>query len=317
MNRMNNPKIEILLAVYNGETYLPALLDSLAGQTYRDFRLIVSDNKSTDSSVAIIEAYSARFAHDILILPPPPKTVSAHLNFARVSEVGSAPYLMFADCDDVWHSNKVERTLASMQDAEARYGAACPILVHSDLVVVDRELRRLHPSFWGYQHVNPLRTGLNQLLLQNCVTGCAAMLNRPLFEMGRPIPEEAHLHDHWYALIASAFGHIEAIEEPLIEYRQHGGNVTGAKSWGVSYVIERALRALSKDGARGSLQYNMERSKAFLARFGDQLSQSQRDMVEAFSDLLETNALSRRRQLLRYGFWKFGLVRNIGLFLII
>ena len=314
---MNKPKIEILLAVYNGEPYLPALLDSLVGQTYRDFRLIVSDNKSTDSTVAILNDYSARFAHDILILPAPPKTVSAHLNFARVSEAGGAPYLMFADCNDVWHSNKVERTLASMQDAEERYGATYPILVHSDLVVVDKKLNRLHPSFWGYQHVNPRRTGLNQLLLQNCVTGCAMMLNRPLFEMGRPIPEEARVHDYWYALIASAFGHIESIEEPLIEYRQHGGNVTGAKSWSALFVIERALRALSKDGARSSLQNNMQRSKAFLVRFGDQLSQSQKEMVEAFASLPETGALSRRRQLLRYGFWKFGLVRNIGLFLII
>jgi hypothetical protein len=135
--------------------------------------------------------------------------------------------------------------------------------------------------------------------------------------MGRPIPEEAYVHDYWYALIASAFGHIELIEEPLIEYRQHGGNVTGAKHWGVSYAIERAWWALRKDGARGSLQVNMGRSSAFLARFGDRLSQSQRETVEAFAALPETGALSRRWQLLRYGFWKFGVVRNIGLFLTI
>jgi glycosyltransferase involved in cell wall biosynthesis len=218
---MTGAAIDILLAVYNGENFLRPFLDSLVAQTFRDFRLVVSDNRSSDRTVSIIEEYRGTLAHPPCVLPLPGAFASAHANFSRVTEAGEAPYVMYADADDVWHRDKIEKTFSAMRHAERQYGASEPILVHSDLAVVDEKLGRLHPSFWRYQFIDPGRTALNQLLLQNCVTGCTVMLNRPLLELGKPIPPEACAHDHWYALVASAFGHIAVIPEPLIQYRQH------------------------------------------------------------------------------------------------
>jgi glycosyltransferase involved in cell wall biosynthesis len=314
---MTTPTVDILLAVYNGERYLRPLLDSLSAQSFQHFRLIVSDNRSTDATSAILDRYRARFPDRLFILPLPETHVPAQVNFARVTEAGDARYVMYADGDDIWHPNKIERTLHRMEAAERQYGATTPLLVHSDLRVVDENLRCLAPSFWRYQYVDPRRTGLRQLILQNCVTGCTTMLNRALFDLGRPIPPEACVHDHWYALVASAFGHIVAISEPLIEYRQHGGNVTGAKKWGTPYVVSHARRLYAENGARKIIDRNILQARAFLARFDGRLSPIQRQTVVNFAAIRGQGALARRLSIVRNRFWKAGLVRNVGLLLAI
>ncbi len=314
---MNRPVLDILLAVYNGERFLRPLLDSLLTQSFQDFRLIVSNNKSSDGTGGILEGYSGAFSGRLLVLPPPEMHLPSQVNFARVTDAGDAQYVMYADGDDVWHPDKIERTLRAMEAAEQRYGTATPLLVHSDLRVVDEDLRCLHPSFWRYQFVDPRRTGLHQLILQNCVTGCATMLNRALLELGRPIPPDACVHDHWYALVASAFGHIAAIREPLIEYRQHGSNVTGAKKWGTPYVMSHARRLYAENGARQTIDRNILQARAFLALFEDRLSPTQKQVVANFAAIRGQGALARRWSLVSNRYWKAGFVRNLGLLLAI
>lgn len=309
--------IQILLAVYNGEKYLAPFLDSLVRQTETDFQLVVSDNRSTDGTLSILDSYRSRLRHPMTVLPAPPVTVSAHLNFARVTEVADAPYIMYADADDVWHDDKVQKTFEAMLAAEKQFGAATPVLVHSDLAVTDGRLNRLDGSYWHFHHLDPDRVGFNQLLMQNCVTGCTAMLNRPLLELGRPLPPESFVHDYWYALVAAAFGRIVKITEPLIEYRQHGGNVTGAKRWGLRYVLQRMGKLYSDEGASRMLVRNFEQARAFGDRYGERLSPASRADAAAFAQLGRQNAIARRISIVKHGFWKFGLTRNIGLLLAI
>lgn len=314
---MSVAAIDILLAVYNGEVYLRPFLDSLVRQTFRDFRLVVSDNRSSDRTAAIIAEYRQRLAYPPLVLPLPDAVVSAHANFARVTEAAEHQYAMYADADDVWHPDKIEKTFAKMNQMERQHGATTPILVHSDLVVVNEHMHCLHRSFWRYQFIDPRRTALNQLLLQNCLTGCTVMLNRPLLKLGTPIPSGACVHDHWFALVASAFGQIAVIPESLIDYRQHGRNVIGAKRWGARYVADRARRLYAADGARETVALNIRQAQAFLSRFGGRLRGDQMMIVQNFARIRDRGVFSRRLTLVRNAFWKRGVVRNLGLLLAI
>ena len=54
---MNNPPVTVLMSVYNGARYLGEAIDSILGQTYRDFEFLIIDDGSTDDSVDIINAY--------------------------------------------------------------------------------------------------------------------------------------------------------------------------------------------------------------------------------------------------------------------
>ncbi len=129
-----------------------------------------------------------------------------------------AEYIMFCDQDDVWKNDKIEKTLAKMQSMEQTYPHR-PILIHSDLSVVDRELHLLHKSYWIYQHIDPSKDAINRLIFHNTVTGCTMMINRKLAQKAKVIPDEAIMHDWWIVMVASVFGHIGYIDEPLIFYR--------------------------------------------------------------------------------------------------
>src|SRR5699024_4749681 len=125
-------------------------------------------------------------------------------------------YLMFADADDFWLPDKVEKTFAKMREMEREAGTGCPILVHTDLAVADGSLRVIAPSLFRYEKLSPQRNSLRELLAQNNVTGCTVMINRALRKLIRQAPADAVMHDWWAALAAAAFGRIGVLDEPTI-----------------------------------------------------------------------------------------------------
>jgi hypothetical protein len=235
--------IAIVLATHNGQAYVGELIDSLRRQTLSDWTLIVGDDRSNDQTPEIVRS-AARKDDRIVLVENAANRLGPTRNFARLAAAAydaGARYVFFADQDDVWLPEKMAVLLRRMQDAEREADCAQPILVHSDLFVVDERLRPVHPSlrrFSGLQWraVNPLRT----LLVHNFVAGCGMLVNRRLFELALPIPEDAVMHDWWLALCAAAAGRIVSLDEALTLYRQHSANAVGAKSfWGSSFDRER------------------------------------------------------------------------------
>ena len=150
-------RIDILLATYNGATFLAAQLDSILGQTHTDWRLIIGDDGSTDGTREVIGAYRARFPEKIVTLGERTENVGVVRNFSRLIEHAEADYVALCDQDDVWKPEKLELSLDKMRALEAKHGADTPLLVFTDLSVVDRDLRVVHPSFWRYQQIRPER----------------------------------------------------------------------------------------------------------------------------------------------------------------
>ncbi|WP_406623211.1 glycosyltransferase family 2 protein [Acidovorax sp. SDU_ACID1] len=223
--------MDLLLATYNGARHLGAQLDSLLAQTHQDFRLLVSDDGSTDGTLALLESYRARFGGRLVLVPnaaPGRGTVRNFENLMQSSlRDAQAGWAAFCDQDDVWLPRKIEATLSEMQRLEARTGeGAC--VVHSDLVVVDEALNVIHPSFVRHQRFDPGNCTADMLLSINQVTGCAMMVNRALLQAALPLPAAAVMHDWWCALLAGS-GHRSFLDEPLVLYRQHGANQLGAK----------------------------------------------------------------------------------------
>ena len=57
---MENPKLCILLASYNGEKYIKEQLDSIINQTYKNWKLVIRDDGSKDKTVAILNEYEKK-----------------------------------------------------------------------------------------------------------------------------------------------------------------------------------------------------------------------------------------------------------------
>jgi hypothetical protein len=241
--------IAILLATYNGSQWLTQLLESLAAQQGADWRLLVRDDGSTDATGEFLRDAARRDARLQLVTDSAGR-LGASGSFGQLMRhalATDAHYFAFADQDDVWLPSKLTTQLEALRNLEARSGRPLPLLVHSDLTVVDRAmctLHRSHTELAGLYRDCPAPFALRALLGHNFVTGCATLFNRPLLEAATPLPSGAAMHDWWLACCAAALGRIEYIPQPLVLYRQHGSNEIGAGR--ALLRLNRLLRAQSR-----------------------------------------------------------------------
>ena len=218
-------KVDILLATYNGEKYLKEQLDSILNQTYSNFRLLISDDCSTDNTKKILEEY--RNNDNRIELYYQKENLGVIKNFEFLLRKVENNYYMFADQDDIWKKYKIEKSIKKIQDENCD-------LVYSDLEVVDENLNTKYESYWklkGFYRKIKKYNNFESLYLNNFVTGCTIISKKELINKVLPLPNISKyvLHDYWLALIISQYGKISYIEEPLIKYRQHKSNNIGSK----------------------------------------------------------------------------------------
>lgn len=318
---MQNPSFDILMAVYNNEEYIREQLDSLIHQTYPHFRIVIRDDASSDTSALIIQEFIKKYPGKIHFLKGE-KNVGALGNFAALMLETRANYVMFCDADDIWLPNKVEESLALIQKNEALFGAKTPLLIHTDLHVVDKELKTLSPSFWHYSQLNPnLALDLNRLVSQNVITGCTMLINKPLLELAIPIPHGAIMHDWWIGLVASSFGRIDLLPKPTILYRQHGKNDTGAKDCksmrGRWNHVKKGFFQNGRLQMRNRLKKTIDQADLFLNRYEKQLNDKQRMIVKNYAALNKVSSLERRYLFLKYRYFKNSFAKNAAMFLLL
>lgn len=237
--------VDVLLATYNGARHLDAQLQSLLEQTHQDFRLLVSDDGSSDGTQTLLQGWRTRFGRRLVLLdnPAPGRGVARNFEFLMQASLhdGVAGCMAFCDQDDVWLPDKLAVLLQALRQLQADAGEDQPCLVHCDLTVVDAQLAPLHPSFARHQRYDPARCSDTALLSINQVTGCATLVNHVLTRQALPLPPEAVMHDWWCALLAAG-GTRRFVDRPLVLYRQHGANQLGAKGRDLASRVLRLLR---------------------------------------------------------------------------
>ncbi len=250
--------LRILMSTYNGARYLAEQLDSIIAQTYTDWRLTVRDDGSTDGTLAVLADYAKKDKR-ITILSDG-ENLGACKSFERLlTQCNDAEYYAFADQDDVWDINKLAVCMATILSAERDFPDK-PIVVHSDLRVVDEQLHEIASSFWQYSNICPdlLNHNIHYLAICNSVTGCAMLFNRAACRSALPFAKKAYMHDAWIALQTMlAGGQIIAIRQTLMAYRQHGNNTLGA----VRYSVLGKSWEERKIGAQ--LSYHMSHPKVY------------------------------------------------------
>jgi glycosyltransferase involved in cell wall biosynthesis len=298
------------MAAYQGGTYIDAQIESVLAQTSQDWVLRIQDDSSTDDTYAIARHHAKEHPRRIVANRRPSNSGSASQNFLELLAGSTGRYVMLADDDDVWREDKVAVTLAEMQRIEAAVGEGVPVLVHTDLAVVDESLRVTAPSMAHVQRLPVNETRLGRLLVQNSVTGCTVMINRALADLVRGPFDGVAMHDWWLALIAAAFGRIGYVDTPTMLYRQHGGNAVGAvDARDTRYLVSRGL-----DGneTRARVRAASTQASAFLVQFGDRLSAPDRSTVAACAGLGSGGKLRRIANLARSGLWKNTALRKLG-----
>lgn len=304
-------KIQILLSTYNGEKYLKEQLDSIFSQSYKNFEIIARDDGSNDNTINILKSYNIKILNT-------DKNLGAKLSFSTLLDYAvtntDADYFMFCDQDDIWKSDKIEKTIAIIKELE-KTNSDLPLLIHTDLKVVDERLNLLNKSFWKYEKRDPSINSINRLIIQSTVTGCTLMINRKLAEMSLPISENSIMHDWWISMVASSFGKIAYLNESTIFYRQHSSNDTGSKKFGLNLILGKTINFLFFDELYKHLDRNIIQAKSFLNQYEYLLDADTKNMLRDFVSIKEKSFLEKRRIFIKHNILKQGMIRNIGLLL--
>jgi hypothetical protein len=233
--------VTIVMATRNGAAHLPEQLASLAAQSHRDWRLFVSDDGSTDATLAILKDFAR--LHPVQIVAGPQRGAAANFLSALCHADLPPGTVALADQDDVWLRGKLARGLRRMASAPG----TGPLLYAAESLLTDPALRPVRGS-----SANAARPGFAPSLCQNLFGGHTTMLNAPALALVRRagVPADIAYHDWWlYQLIAGAGGRLMLDPHRVALYRQHGGNALGGSGDGRG-LLRRMAQGL--DGTWGA-----------------------------------------------------------------
>ena len=303
--------VDILMATYNGAVFLEEQLNSIIHQSYDSWHLYIRDDGSTDGTIDIIRGFISKYPEKIVLVDEGGPSLGAAGNFSALMAHSTAPYIKFSDQDDIWEIDKVELFLQKMQAVE-RENVNMPIYLFSDLSMIDADGQPISASLWARDGLQPNRTCLNQLLVQNIPYGCATMINRPLLDLVYPVDVRALLHDHWMVLLAAANGMITTIPKATIHHRIHTSNASRSnnpirkeREPGAAAI----LRNKNFDNYVGKLQDQAQAVKERLLERN--INKAPYDVLDDFINLQSRSLLARKYLMIKRGFFKHSKLQSL------
>ena len=251
--------IDILMATYNGERYIKEQIDSILNQTYQNFRLIISDDASSDNTIQILKEYEKK--DNRIKVYYQEKNLGYIKNFEFLLKKVENKYYMLSDQDDVWLPEKIQKSIDCLKNTNSD-------LVYGDLIVVDENLHEINPSFMKLKNTFKKAKKYNDfraVYLYNCVTGCTILSKKEFIPKILPFPENVSYmpHDYWISLIVAMNGKIKLIDEKEILYRQHGNNQIGSKKMVDNLESFEQIRNLFIDVKLNVFKAYTENNKSF------------------------------------------------------
>lgn len=298
-------RVEILLATYNGEQYLREQLDSILSQDYDNWIVRICDDASTDETCHILDEYQDKYPEKFILMKNEKGFGSAKKNFIHLIQNSSCNYIMCCDQDDVWLPNKISLTLEAMKQNEQD---DLPVLVHTDLKVVDSKLNVLSDSF--FEHSNFRKEfELNEILIQNFVTGCTMMMNRPMVTLMSRVKDcdTILMHDWVASVLATSAGKVAFVDTPTMLYRQHAINSVGAKKYGFALFVTK----LKEAKMRQSLVDTAVQARTIAELYHDILDEKKYEFIHQYGTLWEKHKVQRIRFYLKHKVLKKGLPRKV------
>lgn len=211
-------KVIVLMSTYNGMSHLQEQIDSIFSQVYDgEIEILIRDDGSKDNTASFLENYPKADLRKIVVQQG--ENVGPQKSFLKlIKDAGIADYYFFADQDDVWLPNKVERGVSSLRSSQ-NAAVYC-----SNYTVTDQALNVKQEAFIkGVPLFTPIKT-----LLYNQVPGCCMAFNKSMMDLLKRINvENVMMHDSMLLSLASYVGSVKYDSQPGILHRIHGHNVVG------------------------------------------------------------------------------------------
>ncbi|MCL2819436.1 MAG: glycosyltransferase family 2 protein [Oscillospiraceae bacterium] len=302
--------ISILLATYNGEKYITQQVESILSQTNQDFRLFIYDDKSTDKTFSILTEYASKFPEKITVVQNDVNTGGTKLNFMQMMVRHKDDYVMLCDQDDVWLPDKIEVSLSKIKEMEKKSGSDTPLLVHTDLKVVDDNLDVISSSYEKMSNKDFSETSVNFAVTMNNVAGCTALYNKALAGYFTAVPGFFVMHDWWLSLTAAVFGKIGAVNKQPILYRQHRGNEKGAKrviSAKYFFYVMTHVKTMT-----AMINDSYKQAGAFLETYGSKINAENLELISAYASIPVLPKFKRLGIVRKYKTYMYGKARKVA-----
>lgn len=294
--------VAILMCTYNGAAFLREQLDSFAQQTYEHWTLYVSDDASTDQTRSIIDEYQARWGTQRLVCFDGPREGFGKnfISLLKRHEV-HADFYAFSDQDDVWFSDKLERSLAFLRARPA----SRPALYCSRSQLVDDSRHVL-----GFSPLFARTPSFRNALVQSLAGANTMMINHAARDLLLELPHDADVVAHdWlaYLLVTGSGGEVFYDARASLEYRQHDSNVIGANN-----RLKDRVKRLRKMLSGRFVNWN-DSNVRILNALSARLTAENRAVLAHFEKGRRSGIVTRCRELYRSGIYRQTRLGNITL----
>lgn len=235
--------IDILLPVYNGAQYIEEQIESLQNQTYKNFRIIIRDDGSTDNSIVVISKLMQQY-DNIELINDDKGNLGVTKCFEELITYVKNEYFMFCDQDDQWLPDKIEVTLQRMFDIE-RSNPGMPILVCTDSICVDVNGNVIAPSFFESQKLYDVTGNPTKMAVLNVVQGNTCLLNKSCAKYIHGMPSNM-VYDDWVGVCIAHYGKVSYLKKQTLLYRQHSNNSVGANKININYFLVKLRNPIKK-----------------------------------------------------------------------
>ena len=296
--------IAILLATYNGASYLQEQLDSIENQTHSDWTILASDDGSSDETIAMMDAFANTVGQGKVqqVQGPQQGFASNFLSMVYHPDLKADAYA-YCDQDDIWLDDKLARA--------ARFLAAVPsdvpALYCSRTQYVDQEN---HPLGLSLPYARP--AVFANALVQNIASGNTMVFNeaaRKLLVQAGP-EVDIDLHDWWtYMLVTGVGGKVLFDQTPSVRYRQHPNNL-----WGMNTSLKSQVMRIKKLFGGRFANWN-ERHIAALRPMQHRLTLDNQKIFEQFATARKLFLVPRLVGLKQSGVYRQTRMNNVCFFL--
>ena len=210
-----NPTVAVVVATYNGATYLRAQLESIVQQTYKPSQIIIVDDDSLDDTLQVANNFAAH--HPEVMVVQNETRLGYIKNFEKGILLANASYVALSDQDDIWMPHKLETLLANIGDQ---------MLAYSDSELIDANGQLLNQKMSSIKNQLAYHTPI-MYAIGAWAPGHAMLFKKELIDKAVPFPTLV-THDFWLGFVATCYSKVVYVNEPLVHYRQHTQNAIGA-----------------------------------------------------------------------------------------
>lgn len=266
---MSMPKAILLISTYNGEKFLPAMLDSVVAQTYENLDVYIRDDGSKDRTLDILDEYEKKYGN-IHIIKGEENLGYPGCFYYLTDHAPEADYYFFADQDDVWFPDKVSRAVECL----SKEGDGV-LAYYAGYVVCDGNLKEVGRSPAVSKKIKFKDTiyevcGLEFTMAINRNAMRLLNENKPTFSKARGI---------WMSMLFSGMGRVIYDNEPCAYYRRHEEAVTSSAQRGLGLWVWRIKKFFKGDGAKGYRDILTD----FCQTVGPRLSKDDYKAIKLFS----------------------------------